>query len=35
MIDFFVKTEAMNENDMVGTFSKICLMQQLIKKESF
>lgn len=35
MIDFFVKAKAMNENDMVGTLSKISLMQLLIKQESF
>jgi len=33
MTEFFVKAEAMNENDMVGTFSKISLMQLLIKQE--
>lgn len=31
MLEFFIKTEVMNENDMAGTFSKVNLMQLLIK----
>lgn len=32
MLEFFIKTEAMNENDMAGTVSKVNLMQLLIKQ---
>lgn len=31
MIEVFIKTEIMNENDMAGTISKGNLMQLLIK----
>lgn len=32
VLEVFIKTEVMNENDMAGTFSKVNLVQLLIKQ---